>query len=250
MYPFVVLSHLRPRIAYATSSVVTGMREAKAGVSPPRRSPPCKLYLMLKPWSCRVHLCMCTSIIQQSIVFTALFDRFMHVNLFLVLTPRGDCSTYWPKKIRGKFQGWLCPVGFVYSILQCFRVQVFQEYTNKKGKRHRTPPQVRLKKQTSWVGFLDELIKTLFFSAFMLYLPCLLIDLGHLVVGCRFFCFAVYTWLFTVGNGRFVVLSSPPFVCDLAAYCACWGAGGPGEGDEGPRSTGGHHLPQSRGQAS
>ena len=43
MYPFAVLlyrSHLRPRFAYTTSSVITGMRGAKAGVSPPRRSLP------------------------------------------------------------------------------------------------------------------------------------------------------------------------------------------------------------------
>ena len=33
MYPLAVPSHLRPRFAYATSPVVTGMRGAKAGVS-------------------------------------------------------------------------------------------------------------------------------------------------------------------------------------------------------------------------
>ena len=37
-----VLSLLPPRFAYtATSSVITGMRGAKAGVSPPRRIPTC-----------------------------------------------------------------------------------------------------------------------------------------------------------------------------------------------------------------
>ena len=41
MYPLVVLSHLRPRFAYYnTSSAITGIRGAKAGVSPPRRSLP------------------------------------------------------------------------------------------------------------------------------------------------------------------------------------------------------------------
>ena len=42
MYPLAVLSHSRPRFAYKISSVITGMRGAKAGVSPPRRSTPCK----------------------------------------------------------------------------------------------------------------------------------------------------------------------------------------------------------------
>ena len=32
-YPLAVTSHLRPRFAYATSSLVTGMRGAKAGIS-------------------------------------------------------------------------------------------------------------------------------------------------------------------------------------------------------------------------
>ena len=44
MYPLPVLSYLRPRFAYCnTFSVITGMRGAKAGVSPPRRNPPCIL---------------------------------------------------------------------------------------------------------------------------------------------------------------------------------------------------------------
>ena len=40
LYPLAVPSHLRPRLAYDTSSVNTGVRGTKAGVSPPRRSPP------------------------------------------------------------------------------------------------------------------------------------------------------------------------------------------------------------------
>ena len=35
-----ILSHLRPRFAYTTYSVIMGMGGAKAGISPPRRSPP------------------------------------------------------------------------------------------------------------------------------------------------------------------------------------------------------------------
>ena len=34
MYPLVVLSHLRPRFAYATSTVIAGTRGAKAVVKP------------------------------------------------------------------------------------------------------------------------------------------------------------------------------------------------------------------------
>ena len=34
--PLGSMPHLRPRFAYATSSVITGMRGARAGVSPPR----------------------------------------------------------------------------------------------------------------------------------------------------------------------------------------------------------------------
>ena len=41
MYPLTELSQLRSRFVYTTSSVNTGMRGAKAGISPPRRSPPC-----------------------------------------------------------------------------------------------------------------------------------------------------------------------------------------------------------------
>ena len=42
MHPLAVLSHLRPRfVSCNTSSVVASMRGAKAGVSPPRRSPAC-----------------------------------------------------------------------------------------------------------------------------------------------------------------------------------------------------------------
>ena len=40
MYPLAVQWHLRPRFAYNTFSVITGMRGAKAGVSRPRWSPP------------------------------------------------------------------------------------------------------------------------------------------------------------------------------------------------------------------
>ena len=40
MYPLAALSLLRPRFAYNASSVITGMRRGKAGVSTPRRSPP------------------------------------------------------------------------------------------------------------------------------------------------------------------------------------------------------------------
>ena len=40
-YSLAVLSNLRPGLAYTTSSVITGMRGAKAAVSPPRRSRPC-----------------------------------------------------------------------------------------------------------------------------------------------------------------------------------------------------------------
>ena len=36
-----ILWHLQPRFAYTASSVITGMRGVKAGVSPPRRNPPC-----------------------------------------------------------------------------------------------------------------------------------------------------------------------------------------------------------------
>ena len=45
-YPFRsgTVSHLRPRFAYTSSSVFTGMRGAKAGISPPQRSPPCSSY--------------------------------------------------------------------------------------------------------------------------------------------------------------------------------------------------------------
>ena len=47
MYPLAVLSHLQQRFftysTYHTSSVIAGMRGAKAGVSPPRRRPPCIL---------------------------------------------------------------------------------------------------------------------------------------------------------------------------------------------------------------
>ena len=42
-----VLSHLRPRFAYDTSSVVTGMRGAKAGVSPPREAPLVSIMLIV-----------------------------------------------------------------------------------------------------------------------------------------------------------------------------------------------------------
>ena len=45
MYPLALLSHEQPRLTYnthRTSSKITGMRGAKAGVSPPRRIPPCK----------------------------------------------------------------------------------------------------------------------------------------------------------------------------------------------------------------
>ena len=45
MYSLAVLSHLRPRLAYTTSSVITGMRGAKGSVRPPRRSPPCTKYM-------------------------------------------------------------------------------------------------------------------------------------------------------------------------------------------------------------
>ena len=45
MHPLAVLSHFRPRFAYNTSSVITGMRGAKAGVSPPRRNPLVLLYV-------------------------------------------------------------------------------------------------------------------------------------------------------------------------------------------------------------
>ena len=41
MHPLALLSHFRPRFAYNTSSVLSGMRGAKAGVSPRRRSSPC-----------------------------------------------------------------------------------------------------------------------------------------------------------------------------------------------------------------
>ena len=47
IYPSAVLSHLRPRFAYTASSVITGMRGAKEGVSPLRRSPPCRY---ITPW--------------------------------------------------------------------------------------------------------------------------------------------------------------------------------------------------------
>ena len=40
MHPLAVLPHVRPRYTNATSSVITGMRGANAGVNPPRRSPP------------------------------------------------------------------------------------------------------------------------------------------------------------------------------------------------------------------
>ena len=39
-----VLSQLRPRFSYITSSVIAGMRGAKAGVSPSRRSPHVYVY--------------------------------------------------------------------------------------------------------------------------------------------------------------------------------------------------------------
>ena len=41
IYPRTVLSQLRLRFVCTVSSAITGMRVAKAGVSPPRRSPPC-----------------------------------------------------------------------------------------------------------------------------------------------------------------------------------------------------------------
>ena len=41
MHSLAVRSHIWPRYAHTASSVITGMRGAKAGVSPPRRSPPC-----------------------------------------------------------------------------------------------------------------------------------------------------------------------------------------------------------------
>ena len=45
LYLLPVLSLLRPRFACTTSSAITGMRGAKAGVIPPRRSPPCLYYI-------------------------------------------------------------------------------------------------------------------------------------------------------------------------------------------------------------
>ena len=39
MCPLAVLSHLRPRFAYGTSSVLVAVRGAKTGASPSRRSP-------------------------------------------------------------------------------------------------------------------------------------------------------------------------------------------------------------------
>ena len=49
MYTLALLSHLRRRFytynAYHTCSVVTGMRGAKVGVNPPRRSPSCMYYI-------------------------------------------------------------------------------------------------------------------------------------------------------------------------------------------------------------
>ena len=48
MYPLAVLSHVQPRLTYNTfhtSSLMTDMcGGAKAGVSPPRRSPPCIIH--------------------------------------------------------------------------------------------------------------------------------------------------------------------------------------------------------------
>ena len=45
IYPLtVLLSHLRPRVALTTSSLVTGVHRAKVSVSPPQRLPPC-LYI-------------------------------------------------------------------------------------------------------------------------------------------------------------------------------------------------------------
>ena len=43
-YSFGVLSLLRSRLAYTASSMIAGMRGAKAGVSPPRRSLTCMQY--------------------------------------------------------------------------------------------------------------------------------------------------------------------------------------------------------------
>ena len=59
MYPLAVLSHSRRRCftynTYHTSSVITGMCEAKAGVSPPRRSPP-RISLSFLTISCLICL--------------------------------------------------------------------------------------------------------------------------------------------------------------------------------------------------
>ena len=58
MYPLTVLSACTASIylsyKYYTSSLITGMRGAKAGVGPPRRSPPCILrYILYTQTSCR-----------------------------------------------------------------------------------------------------------------------------------------------------------------------------------------------------
>ena len=45
MYLLMVLSHLWPRFPYI--SVITAMRGPKAGVSPPRPSPPCTIYVYI-----------------------------------------------------------------------------------------------------------------------------------------------------------------------------------------------------------
>ena len=54
MYPLAVLSHLRARFAY-TSSVITGIRGAKAAVGPPRRSPPCDITVSLSLSQAKSH---------------------------------------------------------------------------------------------------------------------------------------------------------------------------------------------------
>ena len=55
MYTLAVLSHLRPRFepynSYHIWAEGTGMRGAKVGVSPPRRSPPCIYYLCRRSFS-------------------------------------------------------------------------------------------------------------------------------------------------------------------------------------------------------
>ena len=46
MCTLAVMSHLRPRFAYNTSSIIAGVRGTKAGVSMPRRSPRCTSHIL------------------------------------------------------------------------------------------------------------------------------------------------------------------------------------------------------------